>query len=240
MAIGVSEPNYELPSRGDSLAEQVHRQLCAAILSGSFAPDERITIRRLAEELHVSATPAREAVLRLISDGVLQATERNAIVVPARTEAEIEEIFEIRRNLEGGLAAKAATLMDDSDLNFLTQTQGVFLEALAAQDYKEVLRLNAQFHFRIYRRAGLPVHLKIVEGLWLRIGPTLRYMYPILQADRSRRRRHEDIIERAQAHDADGLRAAILADLDTSEKALHRYLGQSVVEPRRRRVVSVR
>jgi DNA-binding GntR family transcriptional regulator len=236
----MSELVYEPPSRGEPLAEQVHRQLCAAILSGSFAPDERITIRRLANELQVSATPAREAVLRLISDGVLRTTERNAIVVPARTEAEIREIFEIRRGLEGTLAAKAASLLDAADLTFLLETQEVFLKVLAAQDYKEVLRYNAQFHFRIYRRAGLPVHLRIVEGLWLRIGPTLRYMYPILQADRGRRRRHEDIIERAQAHDADGLRAAIIADLDTSEKAIRRYFGQPVVASRRPGVVAAR
>src|SRR5262249_14864323 len=107
-------------------------------------------------------------------------------------------------------------------------------------DYKEVLRYNSQFHFRIYRRAELPVHLRIVEGLWLRIGPTLRYMYPILQADRGRRRRHEDIIERARAHDAEGLRAAIIADLDTSEQAIYRYLGQSVVVSKRLRPVSAR
>jgi DNA-binding GntR family transcriptional regulator len=240
MAIGTSEPEYETPTRGDSLAEQVYRQLCSAILSGSFAPDERITIRRLADDLRVSATPAREAVLRLISDGVLQATERNAIVVPARTEAEIEEIFGIRRSLEGSLAAKAASLLDESDLAFLSNTQEIFLKALDARDYKEVLRYNSQFHFRIYRRADLPVHLRIVEGLWLRIGPTLRYMYPILHADRDRHRRHENIIDRARAHDREGLKAAVLADLDTSEKALHRYLGQAASEPRSRRVASSR
>ena len=85
MESGSSAPQYETPIRGESLAEQVYRQLSLAILAGSFAPKERITIRRLAEELSVSATPAREAVLRLVSDGVLQVTERNAIVVPART-----------------------------------------------------------------------------------------------------------------------------------------------------------
>lgn len=236
----MNEVEYEPPNRGESLAEQVHRQLSAAILSGSFAPQERITIRRLADELHVSATPAREAVLRLVSDGVLQTTERSAIVVPARTEAEIEEIFQIRRGLEGALAARAASLLDSADLAFLGETQGAFLKALAAQDYREVLRYNAQFHFRIYRCAGLPVHLRITEELWLQIGPTLRYMYPILQADRSRRRRHEDIIECAQAHDSRGLKAAIIADIDTAEQALHRFLGQRAAESRRGRVVAVK
>ena len=43
-------PAYEAPERGATLAEQVYQQLTAAVLSGTFAPLERINIRRLAEE----------------------------------------------------------------------------------------------------------------------------------------------------------------------------------------------
>src|SRR5579871_2874893 len=190
MAVRENEASYETPTRGDSLAEQVYRQLRGAVLAGSFAPGERINIRRLADELGVSVTPARDAVLRLVSDDVLQLTERNAIIVPERDEAEIREIFHIRRGLEGNLAATAAARLDDADIDFLVATQQVFLQSIAAQDYREVLRYNSLFHFRIYQRADLPVHLKIVESLWLRIGPTLRFMYPTLQIDRQRQRRH--------------------------------------------------
>jgi GntR family colanic acid and biofilm gene transcriptional regulator len=235
MTTWMSEPVYEVPARGESLAEQVYRQLCVAILAGSFAPKERISIRRLADELQVSATPAREAVLRLISDGVLQATERNAIIVPSRTVAEIEEIFEIRRDLEGALAAKAASRLDAEDIEFLTQTQAVFLQAIAAQNYEDILKYNSQFHFRIYRSAGLPVYLKIIESLWLRIGPMLRYMYPTLMIDRESHHHHEDIIDCARSHDAQRLKAAIIADLGASEDVLHRHLEQAAAEPRRRK-----
>ncbi len=233
MSIGLDAAETDMPSRGDSLAEQVFRQLCSAILAGSFAPEERITIRRLADDWNVSVTPAREAVLRLISDGVLQATDRNAIVVPVRSPPEIQEIFEIRRALEGALGANAAVHMDAEDIAFLEQTQADFMQAIGRQDYKEVLRHNAQFHFRIYRRADLPVHLKIVESLWLRIGPTLRFMYPILQGAPDRRRRHDDIIDAARARDADGLKVTIIADLKTSEKALQRYSEEAAAQKRR-------
>jgi GntR family transcriptional regulator, colanic acid and biofilm gene transcriptional regulator len=229
-----AEQAFDVPARGESLAEQVYRQLCGAVLAGNFAPEERISIRKLAEELRVSATPAREAVLRLISEGVLQVTERNAIIVPPRTVEEIEEIFNIRRGLEGTLAEKAASRLTDADLAVLADTQKVFLEAKKAQDWKSVLRYNAEFHFRIYRSAGLPVHLKIVEGLWLRIGPTLRYMYPILNATEDHGH-HEEIIDCARARDSEELKAAIISDLSTAEIALHMYLKQTAAEARRRK-----
>lgn len=228
---------YEQPVRGETLAEQVHRQLSTAILSGSFAPMERINIRRLATDIGVSVTPAREAVVRLVADGVLQTTDKNAILVPERSETEIAEIFNIRRSLEGDMAEGAASYLGDQDIDFLNATQKRFLKALDGADYKEVLRLNSVFHFFIYTKSDLPLHLKITESLWLRIGPTLRYMYPILHRSREDHRRHEEIIECATRRDALGLRKAIIADLESSEVALSQYIETYGSEsPARKRV----
>jgi DNA-binding GntR family transcriptional regulator len=226
--------DYGLPTRGDTLADQVYRQLSTAVLSGSVAPRERINIRRFAEDARVSVTPVREAVLRLVADGVLEITERNAVLVPERTEAEIEEIFDIRRTLEGEMAQTAAALLSDDDIQFLAETQQKFLNALNDADYRQVLHYNSIFHFTIYKRAGLPVRLKIVESLWLRIGPTLRYMYPILHRNRTDHRRHEDIIESASRRDPKALRSAVLEDLKSSLIALKQYVHEYADRNQRR------
>ncbi len=218
-----SSLKYEPAERGDTLGEQVYRQLASAVLSGAFAPLERLNVRRLAEGMNVSITPAREAVLRLIAEEVLEMSPRGTVIVPERGEAEVAEIFDIRRMLEGRMAEVAAPLLTDDDLEFLERTQESFLEALAAADFKQVLRWNSAFHFHIYRCAGLPVSLRIAESLWLRIGPTLRHMYPYLHKNRADHRRHENIIEAARRRDPAGLRDAILADLASSEEALNRY-----------------
>lgn len=221
-----NSPKYETAQRGDTLAQQVSRQLSSAILSGMFAPLDRLNIRRLADEMGVSATPAREAILRLISDEVLQINSKGAIIVPERTAPEIAEIFGIRRMLEGQMAASAAPALTDEDIAFLETTQAQFLRSLAAADFKEVLRYNSIFHFRIYERAEQPIGLRIVESLWLRIGPTLRHMYPYLQQNRGDHRGHENIIDAARRRDPEALRHAVLADLDASEAALKRYLSR--------------
>lgn len=227
-------PSY--PIRGDSLAEQIYRQLTRAILSGSFAPEERVNIRQNADEMGVSVTPVREAIQRLVSEGVLHLTDKNTIIVPNRTEPEIQEIFDIRRVLEGDMAATAAPLLTDDDAAFLARTHEIYLDALDMENFKEALRLNAQFHFHIYQRADLPVRLKFAEGLWLRIGPSLRHMYPTLQRDRTDHRRHEAIIESAARRDPAALRAAIVADLDSSQHALNNYVRDYARDARPDRV----
>jgi DNA-binding GntR family transcriptional regulator len=234
MTIAFDAPSYESLYRGDTLAEQIYKQLARAVSSGSYAPKERINIRRLAAEMGASVTPVREAVLRLVADGVLRVTEKSAIIVPERIEAEVDEIFAIRRGLEGDMAMAAAPNLSPRDVKYLSDTQSRFLKALDAADYKEVLQLNSDFHFAIYSLARSPLRLEIVRMLWLRIGPTLRYMYPILHKGRADHRRHEDIIDAAQRRDPEGLRSAVLADLESSQGALHRYIREHSAKPSRR------
>lgn len=226
--------NYEALSRGDTLAEQIHRQLVGAIVAGSYAPKERINVRRLAVEMGASVTPVREAVLRLVADGVLGVTEKSAIVVPERGLDEIAEIFDIRRTLEGDMAIAAAKKITDTDVQNLKDTQESFLAALDAGDYQKVLQLNSVFHFLIYQRAESPLRLEFARILWLRIGPTLRYMYPLLHKGRGDHRRHEDIIEAAERRDPEELRNSILADLGSSLEALRRYKQEQAALPPRR------
>lgn len=227
MVSSVDTPKYELAERGDTLAQQIYKQLAQAILSGMFAPNERLNIRRLAEDMGVSATPAREALLRLISDEVLQISAKGAILVPERGEEEVAEIFSIRRLLEGKLAHAAAANLTKEDDAFLTETQENFMTALRAGDYKAMLQFNSKFHFRIYERADQPITLRIVESLWLRIGPTLHHMYPYLADNRSKDGHHENIITSAKSRDAEALSRAITGDLSAAETALKLYLADT-------------
>lgn len=226
--------NYGALSRGDTLAEQIHRRLTSAISAGLYAPLERINLRRLAIEIGASVTPVREAVLRLVADGVLSVTEKNAIIVPERGMREVSEIFEMRRWLEGEMAFAAASVISNADVSLLRNTQKLFLAALDAGDYQRVLQLNAKFHFAIYERAESPLRLEFTKTLWLRIGPTLRYMYPLLHRGRADHRRHEDIIDAAAAKLPDDLRKAVLADLGSSLDALRQYVDGTTIGRARR------
>lgn len=213
--------------RGETLADQVYRHLAHELLAGAYAPLDRLNIRQLAREFNLSATPVREAILRLAFDGVLQTTEKNAIIVPERKPEEIREIFEIRRMLEGELSAAAAKALTKEDVAFFSETQEQFQAALKDEDYKQALRLNSRLHFRIYGAADMPIRYKIVESLWLRIGPTLRNMYPILNKVRRGESPHNAIIEQAKLKNSDGLRDAVVEDLNASELALSEYIRQT-------------
>ena len=207
---------FSLAQRGDALADQVHAQLSQALLSGEWAPGERLNIGKLATSMGVSATPVREALSRLISDGALRADEKRAVMVPRLAREELQEIFDLRMLLEGELAQIAASRASDETVATLEAIQAELVEALNAHDYKRALRQNARFHFHIYETAQRPETLRLVRALWIRIGPTTHFHYPLLDYTREGISRHQQIIEQVRERNGPALRAAVVEDLKGS------------------------
>ena len=66
----------------EPLWDLAHAQLRDALLAGRFAPGTVLTLRSLAESFGTSITPVRDAVTRLVAQGVLQQGPRNSAIVP--------------------------------------------------------------------------------------------------------------------------------------------------------------
>ena len=82
------------------LAEEVYEQLYTGINSGLIDPNERMVQERLADELEVSRTPVREALIRLEHEGILVREGRSGYVIRQFTEQEIAQIYSAREAVE--------------------------------------------------------------------------------------------------------------------------------------------
>ena len=67
-----------------------------------------LTLRALAESFGISITPVRDAVTRLVAQGVLQQGPRNSAIVPHRRAGELKQLTVVRCALEGRAAREAA------------------------------------------------------------------------------------------------------------------------------------
>lgn len=215
-------------SRGESLADQVYRQLAAGILEGRYSPGQRVNLRALAQATGVSQTPVREALARLISEGVLR-TGNRAIEVPLVDRGNFEEMFRLRLMLEGDLAEQAAGHITADLISEVEDVQEQMEAAMQAMDYKLGLRLNVKFHFTIYRAANQPISLQFVEKLWLLIGPSMNLMYPSLATGRSPR--HNSILDAMKSGNAARLRRAVEEDIITAREKILSLLPDSGTSP---------
>lgn len=88
--------------------EQVYRNLREAVLFGTLAPGEPVTIQGLVERLGAGMTPVREAIRRLTGEGLVDVLPHRGAVVRRFSERDVREYFEVREGLDGVAARLAA------------------------------------------------------------------------------------------------------------------------------------
>lgn len=91
---------------------RIHALLLQRIQTGAVGWDDRLVDVALAAEMGVSRMPVRDALMRLAAEGYLVATTRG-FTLPNLSEAEVLEVFELRRLLEPRAAAMAAQAMTE-------------------------------------------------------------------------------------------------------------------------------
>lgn len=164
-------------SRVESLGDQAVASLRGALRRGALLPGQRLTVREIADTLDVSLTPAREALNRLLAEGVLDQTPDRVAVVPLLTKERYHEICAIRLNLEGMAAREGCAKLTAADREHLEMVYEQHSVAYRACDAKTSLRLNEEFHFTIYRACAMPTLLQMLETMWLRVGPSMNLLF---------------------------------------------------------------
>lgn len=154
--------------------EQVYRNLREAVLFGTLAPGEPVTIQGLVERLGAGMTPVREAIRRLTAEGALQALGNRRIEVPVLGAAALEELTEARLALEPRLAVRAAGRAGPEEVARLVEIDARLDRAILRGDIEGYLRENHAFHSVLNDTAQAPVMKALTESLWLRFGPSLR------------------------------------------------------------------
>lgn len=126
--------------------DRVFAQLRELIVSGELPAGSQHSIYRLAEQLDVSRTPVREAVVRLTDLGLVAVERNRGIRIRGVTAADVREVFELRLLLEVPAAARAARLGGDALLAALHANVASMQAHAAAIRESEFTVVDREFH----------------------------------------------------------------------------------------------
>lgn len=208
-----------------SLGDVVYDRIANAIISGTFRPDEKLTIRNLADLLEISSTPVRDAVKRLLLEGALEQRAPRDIRVPVITRERYREIADIRLELEGLAAARAAERRSEEDLKVLESNLNENEEALAAEDWQRATALNKQFHFALADMSDMPTLISILNMLWLQIGPPISSFYAY--GGRNMIDHHYDVFNAIRDQKPNEARKHIVSDIADSVDNIISHIEES-------------
>jgi DNA-binding GntR family transcriptional regulator len=132
-----------------SAEDRAHKEIIKLILSQKYAPGDRLVEAELAQELGLSRTPVRNALRKLIAEGLLENQDNKGCLIPRITPSDMEAVFSVRTLLEGRAAAAAARMATGADIDALRK--------LLAEERN----LYAQGSMELYTEVNQQIHLGI-------------------------------------------------------------------------------
>lgn len=124
------------------LRDIVYEKLCSRILTGVLVPGSPVRDTEISVELGVSRTPVREAMLRLVKEGLLDNLHHRGFVVSHMTAGLVSETYPIVWTLEG-MALKS---IETFPPHLLTRLQAVNQQLAEARTQSERIETDIEWH----------------------------------------------------------------------------------------------
>lgn len=191
----VGESTLSNVGEQDLLANRAYRVIRGAIFAGSMVSGAPLSVPKLASELGISRSPVREAVQRLVYEGLAVSTSHRGAMVAQVSSEDLQHLYEVREVLEG-LATRSATerldesvqieleILVDQHRRALDQTKGVATH----------IELDMAFHKQIRELANnshLALYLESLQG---RIQLAMSALWRSDEASRRAVEEHERIL----------------------------------------------
>lgn len=213
----------------DNHSQRAYRHLRQKLLDGSVPPGSRLSYGSIGREIGVSATPVREAVGQLASEGFVELVPQLGAIVRTLTREEAVELYELREALEGFAVQRAAASIaprQSAELEANLAASAALVAKVRRSGKKSAARsiaapfhaLDLAFHMILLEAAGNRRMLKVVGDSHI--------LTRIFQADRHSFRL--DILETTLAeHEA--IAAAVRAgDGAAAGEAMRRHIRNSL------------
>ncbi|WP_051574437.1 GntR family transcriptional regulator [Mycobacterium sp. URHB0044] len=129
--------------------------LRSSILDGSFAPGSQLTEAQLAERLDVSRGPVREAMQRLVQEGLLSTRPHHGMFVVELGASDVPDVYLARRAIESTAAVRVMARSDKAKaLKALEAALTDLRKAITSGDWRGIVSTDLRFHELLVAEAG--------------------------------------------------------------------------------------
>lgn len=128
-------------------------RICDMIFEQRIPPGTHLVERQIAEKLGISRVPVREALQRLVLEGVLIYVPGKGLVTRTYDEQELLDLYHYREPLDGMAARLFCQRADDAEMQFLSQILGGMSQQVERGNLEALHRNDFEFHLAVARGA---------------------------------------------------------------------------------------
>ena len=229
----MSDSQTVTPGERPKTYKLVADQLLELIAVGRLRPGDPVPPEReLVENYRVGRSSVREALRMLESQGLIEARGNGTFTVShARNtlnqslelllsvaEADLHELFEIRRILEGECAALAAARRREADLVRMRAAIAEMESGIGSED--AYIAADLEFHLTIAEATGNRVAAHLMHALRDQLHRALGTVYQIPHSAERSLAQHREIVEAIGARRPDEARASMQAHIGRVEREI--------------------
>jgi len=226
----VADGNGDATKKLQRRSDEAYIAIRDCLLRGVYLQGQRLVIRDLASQLSMSMTPVREALLRLASEGALEASQHRSVQVPKLTFPQIREVWLIRRHLESFAAVSASRFMTRTDYATLESLQVDIAEARQKQLISDLTEKTRLFYFSIFEKGDMPRLTQIIEGLWLQAMPVITWRLSRERASKTPDKLRKALVQAFKRDDRENIRNYIHKDIDDALARIKRLVDKGISE----------
>ncbi|MEW2914625.1 GntR family transcriptional regulator [Leisingera sp. JC11] len=209
-----------------TLRDIVQERMREAIISGQFAPGERLVERPLCDQLGVSRTVVRETIRYLEAEGLVEILPGKGPIVAQLTWADARQIYDIRQMLETAAATECARNITPQLAEQLKAALQSLQEAVAAGVPTPMLRATTEFYRIIFDGAGHNVAWEIAQRLNGRISRLRAVTLSTPERQKPGPAHMQDICEAIVSGNAKAAQSAIEQHLSDAKHTAERLLQE--------------
>ena len=215
----MSDPGRLAPLRLESTPVLVADRLRAGILDGTFPPRTQLSEVALSQQLSVSRGPIREAMQRLLQEGLLRGERNRGVFVIDLGPEDVRDIYLARSAVERRAAAIVAA--DGSDADF-AGLQAMVDQLASAIDstWAQLTELDLEFHRSLVAAAASPRLDRMFRTLMAETQLCIARLEPFYPGREEVVREHQEIIDAIRSRDLDEVDRLVAAHMDVSTARL--------------------
>jgi DNA-binding GntR family transcriptional regulator len=147
------------------LSDQVYEALRTAIIRLELPPGEKLVEMEIAAQMGTSQGPVREALQRLVHDGLVERRARSATVVTSLSIDEMHELFAVRSVIEGFAIRRTAQKITSEQCGYLDELIGKMAQVGQQKEMIPLAEYDMQFHRQIVEWSGSAGLLRVWNTL---------------------------------------------------------------------------
>lgn len=226
-----SSPRGTVPSLSPvtrpSTVDLIAVELRNAVYSGALPVGSPIREVEMSGQLGVSRGPFREAAQRLVQEGLLRATPGRGLSVVRIGPDRVRALYEARTSVETTAAPLAVARAGAAQFAAVRAAHDDLIAAELSEDARRVGDADLNVHWTLVAASGNPWLLRWMTTLIVEVRIASFTLSEEYAVRKDAAHSHLELVERFEARDADGLVAAIRANLDG---AVTRLLAPGSVE----------